>query len=41
MNIQIIEKSKGQAGAELSQAQEKLGLANPALPGKELRWSSI
>ena len=30
-----------QAGAELSQAQEKLGLAKPALPSKKLRWSSI
>ena len=30
-----------QAEAELCQAQEKLGLAKPALPSKNLRWSSI
>ena len=28
-----------QAGAELCQAQDKLGLANPALPSKKLRSS--
>ena len=30
-----------QAGAELCQAQKKLGIAKPALPSKKLRWSSI
>ena len=30
-----------QAGAELCQAQEKLGLAKPALPSKTLRLSFI
>ena len=39
--VMLSESSKRQAGAELCQAQEKLGLAIPALPSKKLRWSSI
>ena len=37
----ILEKERKQAGAELCQAQEKLGLANPTLPSKKLLLSSI
>ena len=35
------ENTEKQAGAELCQAQEKLGLAMPALPSKKLGSSSI
>ena len=36
-----MELSVKQAGAELCQAQDKLGLAKPALPSKNFRLSSI
>jgi hypothetical protein len=32
---------KRQAGAELWQAQTKLGLAKPPLPGKKLGWAGF
>ena len=38
---QLNQVKQVQAGAELCQAQEKLGLAKPALPSKKLRWSYI
>ena len=34
-------RRKEQAGAELCQAQMKLGLAKPPLNGKKMRWTSI
>jgi hypothetical protein len=39
MDINHFGKSVKQAGAELRQAQEKLGIATPTLPSKKL-WSS-
>ena len=34
-------RRKERAGAELCQAQTKLGLAKPQLPSKKLRWALI